>query len=501
MRKGQTRTLIFLSALVLFSLAIYSNTLQNGFVLDDESHIVENPWIRDFGHLKEIFSSNLLKVPGDSNYFRPMMHLIYTFCYSLFGLSAWGYHLVNILWHAGASTLVFFVAREVVSASKAGGESAIPAGMAALIFAAHPVHTEAVSWIAGVMDLSCAFFFLLSLLFYIKSGRAGRPGLALSVFFYFLAMLGKEPAIVLPAVLFAWDRAFAEDKLSVRLKRYLPYIAGAGVYLFMRFYALKGLAPVHHEIKSGMFLFLVDTSVLFGKYIKMVLFPVGLNFFHLYRPVSSAMEPGAMLWLAFVFLFLIIAVYSAARLKSVFVGLSLFIFPLLPALYTPALIQRYENPFAERFLYLPSAGFTVLMALGLAKLLNRYPGRARAAAAVFSIFLILFSIGTYQRNPVWKSNLSLWADVVSKSPESPIAHLSLGEALFFEGRLAEAIGHMETAVSRDPDPDSRNNLGTAYAKAGMMEKAIEQFEAALAQRPEDPLFRANLERARRLKGK
>ena len=141
-----------LAVIILTSIGVYGNAIFNGFVVDDMHQVVENPWIRDVSYLKEICSSNVWAFEGrDSNYYRPLMHVAYMGVYHLVGLHAWGFHLLNALLHAGATALVFLVGSRLFGRSEGSGihPIATPALVAALLFATHPVHTEAVAWVAG----------------------------------------------------------------------------------------------------------------------------------------------------------------------------------------------------------------------------------------------------------------------------------------------------------------------------------------------------------------
>ena len=112
--------------IALIAFAVYFNTLFNGFVYDDNSQVLNNPWIRDVKHFQDIFSKSVWEfkaVPLVSNYYRPLMHIIYMFNYHIFGLSPWGFHLVNVLFHAVNSVLVFVIASRLLAGKPAGEQA------------------------------------------------------------------------------------------------------------------------------------------------------------------------------------------------------------------------------------------------------------------------------------------------------------------------------------------------------------------------------------------
>ena len=171
-RRASTSLLFVLAALV------YAGTLLNGFVYDDLFQVVDNRWIRDPGSLGEIFTSPAWGFKQDSatNYYRPMMHVIFMAEYFIFGLNAWGYHLTNALLHAVNTVFVLLIALKLLSAPRSTSEESFEistddgnvrkkniAFISAVIFAVHPVHTEAVAWVSSLPELSFSLFFLISL--------------------------------------------------------------------------------------------------------------------------------------------------------------------------------------------------------------------------------------------------------------------------------------------------------------------------------------------------
>ena len=189
------------AAIVLLAITLHWSLLDKGFVSDDLSQVLNNPYLRSPRSLGQIFSSHVWSFRGPeekSNYYRPMMHLLYMACYGLFGLESAGFHAANLLFHAGCSLLVFYLGR-ALGAAWCAGPSAL---LAALLFAVHPVHTEAIAWIAAVTELSYAFFFLLSVYLYVR----GRPAWSAAV--AMLALLSKETALMLLPLLVVYEHWF-----------------------------------------------------------------------------------------------------------------------------------------------------------------------------------------------------------------------------------------------------------------------------------------------------
>jgi protein O-mannosyl-transferase len=235
--------------LLLVSCAVYFNALSGNFVYDDTSQIVDNPWITNIRNIVTIFSKSVWSFqPGAiTNYYRPLMHMVYMLNYHIFGLKPWGFHLVNILFHCGVSVLVFLVIRRFLTEQRVTTSSVYlsPPFIAAMLFALHPIHTEAVTWIAGLPDVAFTFFYLLSFYFFIRSKAVRSGSYLFSVVSFAIAAFFKEPALTLPVVLFAYDYVFQKDQpyFPDYVKRYVPYLVIAVGYLALRIHALGGFAP------------------------------------------------------------------------------------------------------------------------------------------------------------------------------------------------------------------------------------------------------------------
>ncbi len=502
--------LIPITLLFLVCFAVYFNTLSNKFVMDDFHQVVDNYQLRAARYIPEIFSTSLWAFEGrNSNYYRPLLYVIYMLTYGVFGLQPWGFHLVNILLHAGVSALVFLtVSRLLVDAADKRSSPVYlsPSLWAALLFATTPIHTEAVAWVAGVMDLAMSLFYLMSFYLYVRSTEGEtvhRTMFLLSVTSFFFATLSKEPALTFPAVLITYDvicrgRAVPFD---VRVKRYIPYFAAAGLYFIMRVYALKGFAPVKGDLGLSSYEYLINAVVLFSRYLEKLLFPLNLNVWHVFRPVASLYEAKGMLSLLVVGTFIVVSVLALKKSRLALFGLLFIAIPLLPALYLPGLTQGIENAFAERYLYLPSFGFVVLLASVAALVKKKQRIRASALTVVFTIVLVIYSIGTITRNSVWKDSLSLWSDAVGKSPESAIAHQNLGFALLYAGQTDEGKRHLAMASTLDPRAaEPLITAGIAHAQKGLIDKAILKFHAALALNAASPAAHYNLGLAYDVKG-
>ncbi len=480
----------FIPILILLfaSCAVYFNGLFGDFVYDDTSQIVDNPWIKDISNIPTIFSKGVWSFqPGIvvSNYYRPLMHTVYMLNYYLFGLRPWGFHLVNIFFHCGVSILVFLVVRMLLIDNRDPVRRASPSPpfIAALLFTLHPIHTEAVTWIAGLPDVAFTFFYLLSFYLYVRSKSLLSGRYLFSVVCFAAAAFFKEPALTLPVILFSYDVAFGQAKTHplYYLKRYVAYVIIGAVYIALRIHALGGFAPQKRYEMLSSCQFAINVFPLFVTYLGKLLLPLNLNAFYVFHPISSIIEwKGALSFLATI-VFLILFSMASRRSRTAFLGLVFVTVPLIPVLYIPAL---GENTFTERYLYLPSAGFVLLLAVLISWSREKLPGAARALAFTLIIVAGLYAVETINRNIVWKNTFNLWSDTVRKSPDSAMAHNNLGIAYFSKGLYDMATEQYLTALTLKPDyAEAHHNLGNIYLSKGLYDMAIERYRTALRLKP------------------
>ncbi|HYA26680.1 MAG TPA: tetratricopeptide repeat protein [Thermodesulfovibrionales bacterium] len=422
--------------------------------------------------------------------------------YYLFGLKPWGFHLVNIIFHSGSSVLVFLIISRLLGDAKPFNLSTYlsPAFLAALLFASHPIHTEAVTWIAGLPEVSFTFFSLLSFYLYLRPGEGSKRNYLLSVASFSLAVFFKETALMLPLVLITYDHVCRKERSRPleRFKRYIPYFFVAGVYLFARVNALGGVAPQKRHIDLTTYQYVINIFPLFVHYIEKLLLPVNLNAFHVFHPISSILETKGILSLTITIVLAISGYIAWEKNKTVFFSLLIVLIPLLPVLYIGGL---GENVFTERYLYLPSVGFVLLFALLISFVRVRASRWAVGLMAISVALIGAYALGTVHRNTIWKDDYSLFSDTVKKSPDSAIPHLNLGIGYDAQGLSDKAIEQFQIALRLKPDyAEAHNNLGNAYLVQGLSDKAIEQFQITLRLKPDNAVAHLNLGNAHLAQG-
>jgi protein O-mannosyl-transferase len=433
--------------------AIYLNALANGFAFDDVYIIAQNTRVRDLSAWRDIWLTPYWPFFGQElGIYRPFIIFLYAVQWSIGDGSALVFHAGNILLHAVVSVLVFDLLRRLTAT--------VPALIGALVFAVHPVHTEAVANIVGQAELVAALVILGGCLVHIS-----RPaGVAVSwprrlvlVALFAVGLLTKESAVVLPGLLVALDFAQRRVRLDGRgLAAYasamaMPVILMActlAAYLILRFDVMSG-AVIGVDAAPGMPYLRGEHRVLnalraFPEFMRLLFLPIDLAADYspgVILPVESLTRMallGAVLLLAL----------SALALAT----------PWLPACGLPAAwflisISPVSNLFfpigvlvAERTLYVPSFALSAALAyawLAAAPLVS--PAMRRLAPAALVIVLVLAGYRSWVRNPDWMSTNTVWLSIVRDHPEAYRAQWVQGAYFAQTGRLREATAHFDLA--------------------------------------------------------
>lgn len=513
---------VLLAVLILVATGIYLNSLFCEFVSDDISQVLKNEWIRDFGNIPIVFLKSawsFLDVEVYSNFYRPFMHLAYMVGYKLSGSEPWGYHAINICIHTLNTVMVFFLACSIVDAASADSREDVRSRnlfvgfFAALLFAVNPINTEVVTWVASVTELGAAFFLFLSFYLYISKRRYS------SAFFFLLSLLSKETGMVLPFFLISFDLVIKREPiLAVKqwFLRYWPYGVAVLVYAAMRYNAMGVVAPYQTDaqVLSG-WQHILNIMPLTAEFLKNLIVPINLTFFHYIRldNIYSFWELRSIVYTLIFFAVIYIFIRYNRRERAIGFSVIWIVVPLLPIYYL-GWVQG-EPTYADRFLYLPSAGFSLTVALISMRVVSLASpsggewgsGSGRRVLFIISALLLcvalLYSIGTVRRNVVWASALTLWEDTTKKAPWIISARGSYANQLLKHGRLDESYNEYRSIVKEGSEKsdlaEAHNGLGIIYAKKGSVDAAILEFRLALDVKPDMEIARINLEKARKLK--
>ena len=488
------RELLTIALLCAVAIGCYLNTLGNGFVYDDQLQILQNPYVKSWHYLPQIFHTTVWSFIGDAgetNYYRPLMTVTYLGLWQVFGNIPVGFHLFNLLLNALVVASVFYAGRALFKNHWA-------ATLAALVFALHPVHTETVNWIAAVPDLEATLLFVAAFLVYASAERTWKTQ-ALVVVLFVLALLAKEPALMLAPMLISYEHLVRkeryETKFAQKLLRYLPVCVAAVAYLGLRIALFGKLAPVLQHAQISWTAAIYSAFSLIAEYTKLLVWPAHLSAFHVFHASASLTSPGV---LAGVVVVSACALFVLATYKRwpegafCVIWMALTLAPVLNARWMAA------NVLTERYLYLPSVGFCWLAGWTGKKmwdLLALRSGPVRparwvlAAGAVAVAFLCASTV--WSRNRVWHDDATLYAQTLKTDPDSYIMHMNLGTTYFAARDFASAERELHRALELRPDSTNvLNALGCVYLQQGRLDQADAALQKAIALKPTwtDPHF-------------
>ncbi len=477
------------SMVLLFLLAVgcYLNTLMNGFVYDDEQQILQNPYIKSWHYLPAIFRTTVwsfVGAAGDTNYYRPLMTLTYLFLWKIFGDSPVGYHLFNVLVNALVVMCVYFAGRELF-------KDRWIALIAATLFAIHPVHTETVDWIAAVPDLEATLFCLLAFYAYVKGPGSDWKRQALVVICFFLALLSKEPALMLAPLVVYYEHFVREGRretaFAVKVKRYLLVCLTAAGYLLLRIALLGKLAPVLQRAQVTWPQAIYSGFALVTKYAQLLFWPAKLSAFHVFHVSDSFHEGKVLFGVGIVIASALLALllnrrWPVAAFCILWTGITLA--PVLNARWMAA------NVLTERYLYLPSVGFCWLAAWAAKSVWDHLNEKTRTQTALkvailaTGVALVLLGVGkTWARNRIWHDDMTLYTTTLETDPDSYVMHMNLG-VNYFGVNFKASERELRRALELRPDsPNVLNGLGCVYLEENRLEEAKTAFQSAIAIKP------------------
>jgi tetratricopeptide (TPR) repeat protein len=437
----------------------YINSLQGAFQFDDYNVIVNNPLVHSW-------SAWLADLPHG---IRPLLKLTYTLNWTM-GWGVFGFHLFNLAVHAGNTLLVYAIAGRILreqtaTLSRPGTQMA--AFLTALLFAVHPVQTEAVTYICGRSTSLMALFYLAGFYAYqcgVEENRRALIYLAGPVFFV-MAILTKEVAVTLPAALLLWE-ACRRDRDRDKGKR-AALLRRQGIYWFILGILLA--AMLFHPRYGGLLQFSAETRSLRQNILSQIkgihylfsrfLWLPGLNI-DPDLPVISRWTPLLSLQAVTLSFTLVLGMVTVKKKPWLGFGILWLFLHLLP---TNSFIPRLDIA-NERQLYLSGFGLYLLAGQGATRLWERMPRRRSLVCWGLALVFFVLITATIQRNNTYRNEIALWQDTVRKSPYKARVYNNLGYAFFLAGRYGEARQAYTVALRIKPDWTlARNNLTAAEA--------------------------------------
>ena len=497
-------TVLHLVIISVLGMLIYSNTLTASFQFDDKLNIVDNPLIRDLRNLWP---------PSGARWFG---FFTFSLNYAFGGLNPVGYHLVNLSIHILAALSVYlFVLLTFRTPYFANHTFTIePKGWfafaCALLFVAHPIQTQAVTYVVQRFASLAAMLFMLSLDAYIlarligtSENRAGAGSrfhaVWIRMFLYtaaglaaLLGMKTKENAWTLPVMVCLYDVMFISSLSGLRQlirKQWRAVAAIASLAAFFLVFVINkyGLHDLLDRLKATNEItrhdYLITQFRVIATYLRLLFFPVNQTIDYHYKVYSNALDPEIITSAALIALILAAALYLCkfSRHSSPYVRLVSFgIFWFFITLSIESGFIPIIDVIFEHRLYLPSVGvfiaITSLSVLLLERMVLYRTNSCRYAAGMFAIVILVLSCASYARNGVWKTELSLWSDVIDKRPENPRGYNMVGSYYQANFRIYDAIGYFRKALAVDSSyAEARSNLGNAYIQIGRLDEGLNEL--------------------------
>jgi len=482
LKTARLYSLISIALIIFTGLLVYSNSFGLGWHYDDEPNILYNPAIKDIHNLKAIWGF-------DTSRFLSVFSIALNYHFG--GVLVFGYHVVNLIIHITAACLVwlmvslFFQTPVLKNFNNKSALIILPL-FAGLIFAAHPVQTQAVTYIVQRAASLAGMFYIAAVVFYLKyklsaEGSAGRKVYYLmTLVTCVMAMFSKEISFTLPFMLLAVEFFFFSGEGKFSFVKFIPFLLTLFIIPFVVLYlhpsAMKETAEASGRISS--LTYLMTQFRVITTYIRIYFFPVNLNLDYDFPLSKSFFEVSTLLS----FLFLVIIVAGAAFLFKKHRVVSFGILWFFLTLAVESSVWPIKDVTYEHRLYLPLAGLTVSVLFGLYELFTAK--NIKYFIALFTVLIIAAGWGAYQRNFVWESEMTLWTDVMQKSPAKYRAYINRGLAHLRRFALDKAMADFQKGLTLDPNNSvAYCNMGAIYGLREENEAALECFNKSIILNP------------------
>ncbi len=461
---------------------------------DDSLYVLNNPMVQQFSYeqIRTIFTTSF------DGHYHPLLLLSFAIDHLIAGNNAWYFHLINVLLHAASTLLVY---RLVLRLNQRPGVALLTA----LFWSMHPLMVESVAWITARKDVLYGFFFLLSLLMYLRYlDQPSRKHLLLSLLFFLLSAASKEQAAFLAPSLLAVDYLRKRDlrKASVWLEK-IPFFLIALAF---------GLAAIWAQSQTGYLKPLSGEAVSFGNrlllgcsgllmYLLKWIAPLNLSAYYPY-PFDALQPAPALFWLTTLCIpaLLFLLIWLPRKSRNMTFGLWFFLLNIFVML---RLLQANPGDFyiAERYMYIAGFGLAFALATGLSALVAETAKYSRLLLPLVFILILTFSGLAYARTLVWRDSMSLLNNTLAQFPKAYTALNCRGDLYLEQGNVPAALNDFDQAVRLNAYNDRAfANRGRARAMAGNLPAALEDLNRAVALAPREAANYINRGIARDLSG-
>ncbi|MFH2144249.1 MAG: hypothetical protein ABIJ97_17615 [Bacteroidota bacterium] len=469
MLQSKNKYFFALILLMIVTIFVYYPTFENGFTnLDDNMQVTENPDIRSLSldNIITIFSSNYVGM------YQPVTTLIFAIEYAVFGLNPIAYHSVSLLFHLLNIILVFYF----ISILYKNKQTAI---LVSALFALHPLYVEAIGWVSARSTLTYSFFYLLSLIYYLKykSDSYKKWFYILSLLFFIFSVMAKAMAITLPVILFLIDY-FQNRKFNYKsILEKAPYFLFAIVLGLIAIFIRENVG----DLNSSNYYFG------FGERLIISFYQIAWYFIMAFFPISLSAYYPDPLNLKFIYylspLFIIGIAFLIVYLKKIRKQL---IFACLFLIISMGIVLKiflfFDQNVTGRYTYLAYIGLFVLFVSFLQKIKSSKFSKLITVVPIL-ILLSFFIIQTNTRIRIYKSSFTLWNDVLTNYPESYFGYINLGDAYKNEGNYEIALIYVNKGLKYYKAPKAYLLRGYLYSHNNQLQESLQDYNQAILLNP------------------
>lgn len=489
---------------------LFANTLGHGFVLDDQAVITENAIVQQgFSGIPKLFTTFYWEGYWNSNagLYRPLSMVTFAIEWGISPNSPFIHHCVNVLLYALTIGLVFKVIRLMLPTVTPWLAFAV-----ALLFAAHPMHTEVVANIKSRDEILCFLFFLLAFKHLLTSNLSTLRDQLITAGLFFLCLLSKEAGILFLPVFVLYFLLFKQESLLTLVKRFAPLVLIAVAWLGLHQWVIN--SSVHERISYTY----LDNSLVgcpdkatqlatgfavLGRYIWKAVVPVRMSYDYSYNeiPCESFGSPLVIGTLLLVFGLVLLGWKIRKTQPLITFGIVFF---LLTIALASNIFTLIGTTMGDRLLYAPSMGVCLAIVAGIFQLFQKTAAKKPHVSGLYLVVVIslVFGLISFRRNRDWASNETLFAADVTHAPNSARVHFNQGALLMAQlpediqlqqSGLPEIISAFERSLAIDPrDNGAHTNLGVCYYRLGNYKKSIRHSKEALKTNPNDAGILTNL---------
>jgi tetratricopeptide (TPR) repeat protein len=457
-------------ALALATLAAYTRVLPFGFVaFDDGKYVYNNIHLREgltWANLKWVLFS------FDPDNWFPLTRLSLLFDYNLFGARAGWYHAENVAIHVLAALLLFGFLRQAT-------HTRWPAAFVAAMFALHPLHVESVAWISERKDVLCAFFWFATLWAWLGYTRSPGPlRYTLALLLFSLGLMSKPMIVTLPFLLFLLDvwplqRPFSPKRIAEKI----PFLALSCAVMAITVVAQGNADTIQSLSALPLSLRLQNALIAMPFYIADTLLPARLWIPHAY-------PRGFPLWQVIAAAAGILAVSAIALRKLracpyLAVGWFWFLGTLAPVI---GLLQAGPQARADRYMYVPMTGLSIMLAWGAAGVVTRWPRWRKRVSAMAAAACLAMAIATSLQTGYWKDSPTLFRHAIDSDSQNYIAWNALGNSVMemHPEHAADAVTSYRNAVRLRPELAAlHSNLAIALGQSGRLEEGMAELRETI----------------------